>query len=435
MSFDPVAQAAQVERLETENLRLRRAVEELSVLNDVASAISSLSSLDEVINLIVKKCVKHLKVAQGAVSLFETRDADAPLKTVVRKVRSSYEAIPLRLGVQITGWMMKHQEPLVIQDLASDSRFTLQDPSVAIRSILCVPLRLKGRMIGVAAAFNKQGNEPFSEADQRLLTIISAQSAQVVENARLAEEEAELGRLEQELDVARDIQIKLLPANAPTLAGFDIAGRSLAARQVGGDYYDFLEAGENKLGVCLGDVSGKGISSALLVAGVQAVIRSQNLTEAPLAVRLSRANQVLHASSDSDKFATFFYAQVDAAARRLEYSNAGHNPPVLFSDGEEPRLLEAGGPVLGILPGLPYEEASVDLKPGDLLLIYSDGFSEAMNLRLEEYGEERLHALAGSLREEPAETVIDRIIADVADFTGEAQQSDDMTIVVVRCKR
>jgi sigma-B regulation protein RsbU (phosphoserine phosphatase) len=255
----------------------------------------------------------------------------------------------------------------------------------------------------------------------------------VIENARLAEEEAALVRLEQELNLARDIQMKLLPAKAPRLEGFDVAGRSLAARQVGGDYYDFLKAGENKLGVCLGDVSGKGISAALLVAGVQAVMRGQNLTESPLAVRLSRANQVLYESSDSDKFATFFYAQIDGPNRRLEYSNAGHNPPVLFSDGLEPRLLEVGGPVLGVLPGLPYEQASVDLKAGDLLLIYSDGFSEAMNLRFEEYGEERLHALAGSLRGESAETVIDRVIADVGAFTGDAPQSDDMTIVVVRC--
>lgn len=430
MSTDP---EFKLNRLEAENQRLRRAVEELSIINEVALAVSSTSSLDQVVDLIVQKCVKHLRVEQGAVLMIESQDESAAMRTMVRKVQSEFAGIPFRLGDQITGWMLKNQQPLLVNDLTSDGRFRLPPGAgEKMKSLMCVPLRLKGHMIGVLSVFNKAGEEQFGEGDQRLLTIIAAQSAQVIENARLYEEEQQLARIEQELATARDIQRKLLPKAPPDISGYQIAGRSEAARRVGGDYFDYLETGAGSLGLCLADVSGKGISAALLMAYVQAAMRSQNSSDSTVSERLAQANRLLYESTDSDKFVTAFYGLLDLENHRLQYSNAGHNPPVVISSEGELRRLETGGPVLGVLPSFPYEQALIELHPGDVLLIYSDGFSEAMNLRFEEFGEERLENLAVECRGEGVEQILDRISEQVQSFCGEAPQTDDMTIMVVK---
>ena len=421
-----------IKRLEAENDRLKRAVEELSILNDVALAVSSTLALDEIVDLIVQKSVKHLRVEQGAVLLINNQAEAAPLRTMIRRAQSDYAGIPYRLGDQITGWMLKNQQPLVVNDLATDGRFRVPAEASTMRSLLCVPLRLKGRMIGVLSVFNKHGGEEFSEGDSRLLTIIGAQSAQVIENARLYEEEQALARIEQELGTARIIQQKLLPKAPPEVEGYELAGASEPARQVGGDYFDYFSRDGDGTVVCLADVSGKGISAALLMANMQAAIRSLSLSDASITTRLEHANQLLYNATDSDKFVTMFYSVLDAASGELRFSNAGHNPPLVISSDGSVRKLTDGGPVLGVLPAFSYAQSSVNLAPGDLLLIYSDGFSEAANLKFEEFGDDRLKDLAVANRDKPAQQLIELIASEVKAFCGEAPQSDDMTILAVR---
>ena len=419
-------------RLEEENRRLRRAVDELSIINEVASAVTSTWSLDEIVTSIVQKCVQHLNVEQGAVLLFDKQEDSAALKTMVRRVDSSVGAIPYRLGDQLSGWMLKNQAPLLIDDLAADERFRInEEVDSAIRSLMCVPLRLKNRMIGVLIVFNKRSRESFTESNQRLLTIIAAQSAQVIENARLYEEEKALQRMQQEMEMARSIQANLLPKAQPSIPGYDIAGMSVSAANVGGDYYDFLPS-EDRLILCLGDVSGKGMPASLLMANVQATIRGQNLVISSAAECMSRSNRLLFQSTDSAKFVTFFYGILDTAGRTIDYSNAGHNPPILLSDGQEAQRLEIGGPVLGVLPDFPYQQATVALHPGDLLLIFSDGYSEAVNRRLEEFGEDQLLRLAARNRGDSAADLIEKISQAVVAHTGDEPQTDDMTIIAVR---
>ena len=420
-------------QLEEENRRLRRAVEELSIINEVATAVSSTSPLDQVVDLIVQKCVKHLKVDQGAVLLFEKQEDAQALRTMVRKVQTNVRTIPYRLGDQITGWMLKNQQPIVVNDFKSDGRFRLPAEAEAdVRSLLCVPLRLKGRMMGVLSVFNKRGNEEFSENDQRLLAIIGAQSAQVIENARLYEEEKALQKIQQEVQMARDIQTRLLPKAPPAIAGFDIAGKSVSAQNVGGDYYDFLEFRDGRLGLCLADVSGKGISASLLMANVQATIRGQSALGSSAALCMQNSNRQLYQSTDTDKYVTLFYGVLDTGAHEMQYSNAGHNPPMLITNGGEPTLLRTGGPVLGILPEAPYDQATVPVTPGDLLLIYSDGYSEAMNRSFEEFGENRLLEVVRANRNVAALQLIDRIGEAVEKHCAGAPQTDDMTMIVLR---
>ena len=422
---------ARLKQLELENTRLRGAVEELSILNQVAVAVASTSTLDEIIDLVVKECVKHLHVEQGAVMLLDSAKDAAPLKTMVRLADTNYAGVDYRLNDQLTGWMMKHQASLVVNDLASDARFRSAAAS-NVRSLICAPLKAKGRLIGVLSVFNKRKGESFSKEDERLLTIIAAQSAQVVEHARLYEEEQALHRVEQELETARSIQQRLLPTAPPSIPGYDIAGMSLAARQVGGDYFDFISMADGMTGLCVADVSGKGITAALLMAVVQATIRGQSLVNSSMAERLEVSNRLIHQSTPADKFVTMFYAALDAENHRLHYSNAGHNPPFLIPRVGEPRVLGAGGPVLGVLPHFKFEESTIDLEVGDLLVIFTDGFSEAINPAMEEFGEERLLEAARSLTNLPAQELLDTLGEEVRKFCGSEPQFDDMTIMAVR---
>ena len=425
--------ASHLARLEAENTRLRRAVEELSVLNDVATAIASASSLEAIVDLVVQKCVKHLAVDQGAVLMFGKKDEAAALHTMVRKVQTDLRRDPYRLSEQVVGWMLKNQEPLVINDVAADERFRepTQQSTGVVTSLMCVPLRLKGRMIGVLSVFNKKGSG-FTESDQRLGTIIAAQSAQVIEHARLVEEEKALQVMQRELEMAHEIQRNLLPKTVPDLPGYDLAAKTVPARNVGDYYYDFLPSGDDHLALVLGDVSGKSMPAALLMANVQATIRGQTLLNPAAGDCMTRSNRLLYDSTDSDKFVTFFYAVLDPARHELRYSNAGHNPPMLLSKGGEPRLLETGGPVLGVVPSFSFPEATVTIDPGDLLVIYSDGFTEAMNRRFEEFGEDRLLEATRAAWDLPAAGIVESIFDAVNKHAGDAPQTDDMTLMVLR---
>ena len=421
-----------IKQLSAENERLKLAIEELSILNEVSTAVSSTSALNVIVDLIVQKCVKHLKVEQGAVLLFDKLEHGSALKTMVRKVETDVTVMPLRLSEQINGWMLKNQRPLVVNDFTTEQRFLMPTVPDGIRSLLCVPLKLQGRLIGILNVFNKRNGAGFTAGDQRLLSIISTQSAQIVENARLAEEEKQFELLQKELHLARDIQQNLLPKQPPCVEGYEISGRSEPALRVGGDYFDFLQIAENRLGICLADVSGKGITAALLMSNVQATIRGQSRLAGDAERCVANSNDMLHASTDSDKFVTMFYGVLDTSTHCLEYCNAGHNPPLLLNGTNKPVLLETGGPVLGVLPGYDYQRGQVELLRGQTLLVYSDGFSEAMNRGFEEYGEDRLRQVAIRNTSSSPEQLLETIVQDVSSFCGDAPQADDMTILAVR---
>ncbi|MCF7803732.1 MAG: SpoIIE family protein phosphatase [Candidatus Marinimicrobia bacterium] len=418
---------------QTEIQQLRAAVQELGVLNDIATAISSVNELDEVIELIVLKCVKHFQVEQGAVMLLDDEDKDKPFQTMIRQADASAESMPYHLGVQLSGWMIQNQQPLLVNDFESDSRFvSRQHDEFPIRSILGVPLRLQGEMMGILIIFNKQGEEGFTKEDQRLLSIIAAQSAQVIENARLYEEEQELIRMEEDLRVARDIQVNLLPKSNPDIPGYDIAGISIPAKKVGGDYYDFIRINEHRWAFCLGDISGKGIPASLLMANLQATLRSQTLFGHSCKECLERSNLLLYRSTDLQKFATLFYVILDAEKNHIEYSKAGHEPPFLISGNLQVRRLNTGGTILGFREDATYEEEMLDFAPGDSLVIYSDGITDAMNEEEEHFGEDRFEEALKKHHTKSAEELIEVVIESIQKFVGDAPQLDDMTLLVIR---
>lgn len=258
-----------------------------------------------------------------------------------------------------------------------------------------------------------------------------------LENARLFKETLEKQRLEEELAIAREIQRKLLPAYPPIIPGYEFAGMNHSHSQVGGDYFDYIQIDEQKWAVTIADVSGKGVPAALLMANIQASLHAMIHTEWCLADKVARINNIIHANTNMDKFITFFIAIIDTQKHELTYVNAGHNPPMLFSGAKQTdkvRLLETGGLILGMLKNVPYQQETIALHRGDLLLLFTDGVSEAMNEKDEEFEEFRIEATIREHMQESAADIMHCLEKAVRKFTGTAPQSDDITILTMRFK-
>ncbi|GAB4323986.1 MAG: hypothetical protein Kow0074_16560 [Candidatus Zixiibacteriota bacterium] len=420
----------ELQRLRSENERLHRAVEELSILNEIALAVNSTMEPEEINQLIVSKCVKRVGVQQGSIHLFGEAKEDMA-KTLVRVYDRDQSGLPMRLGIQLTGWMHKNRRPLLVNDLATDERFAGADTqNLSIKSVLSVPLELKGRLIGILNLFNKiQGQ--FTNEDSRLVAIIGAQCAQVIENARLYVEEQKLKRLQEDLRHASAIQQQLLPSEPPNIPGLQAAGVSHPARDVGGDYFDFIDLGENRWGIAVGDVSGKGMPAALTMANLQALLRGFANSSHSVAPCIREVNRLLSSSTGSKTFVTLVYAVFDANSRELTYCNAGHNPPYLFRADGTLEELTVGGLVTGAFDFSDYEEATIKLNPGDRLVLFTDGVTEAANPQDEQFEEERLiesiRSYSGT-----AQGLIDKVLADVLAFQKDAPVADDITLVCLQ---
>jgi phosphoserine phosphatase RsbU/P len=306
-------------------------------------------------------------------------------------------------------------------------------------SELLLPLAVRDKLLGFISLGPKRSEEPYTGTDVRLLKSVAAQAGLALENANLmreiADEVAQRERLNREVEIAREVQERLFPQTLPPIAGLDYAGHCRPALGVGGDYYDFLALPQGRLGVAIGDVSGKGIAAALMMASLQASLRGE-VTRAPenLAAAISNINRLVYEASSANRYATFFYGQYDPSTRQFHYVNAGHNPPMLFRCEENKwsvTRLDVGGTVVGLLPSFPYQQGSVSVCDGDILLAYTDGISEAMNAADEEWGEDRLMRTVEGCEGLTARQILQRVF-DAADaFVGGAKQHDDMTLVVL----
>jgi sigma-B regulation protein RsbU (phosphoserine phosphatase) len=416
------------EGLRDEVRRLRESVKTLRILNELAVAMGTSADPEGAVEKLVESSMRAVDAEQATVTLLEKSD-NAPMETQLRVVRSSVQHQSYHIAESLLGWMLLHKDTLLIDDPQHDERFRGLSWDESIRNVICLPLMLKSELIGVLTIYNKKGQTAFTEDDEQLLSIIGAQSAQILDNARLAKEK---GRMEEQLALAFDIPRNLLPDSPPILDGYDVAGSSKPAQSVGGDYFDFITVDEKRLAICLGDVSGKGLPASLLMANVQATLRGQTLVEAPANERIERANKLLCRCTDDERFVTLFYGVLDTGSNELTYCSAGHERPYLFSSDGTSRRLETGGLALGVFDTVAYEQETVPLNPGDVLVVYSDGITDAINETEEPYGENRLVELIGELVNEPASVLIDRVMKSVEAFAGNAPQFDDLTLLAVR---
>jgi len=433
MAFRKKSENSEVEQLRAENVRLKKSLDDLWAINQLARLISSTMPVDQILEKVVSVSVKAIAAEQGTISLVDESEMHDPFKTIVRQANSTSIKSKYRLDEELSGWMMRNQRPLLINDFDADTTFTGVHSEVKqIHSLLSVPLICKGKLIGILNLFNKKDLGKFSEDEQRLLSIIGSQSAQVIESARLYEQEKKLLLVEQELDMARKIQQRLLPKENPRIDHYDVAGISHAAKDVGGDYFDFIQLDASRWGIALGDVSGKGVPAALLMSSIQATLRNQVMVNPSITDCISMSNNFLHRNTESNKFATLFYGVLDCKDKSFEFVNAGHNFPFYLDAKGEYHTLEVGGLVLGMLPDCSFECDKVQMKPGEIIIIYSDGVTEAENTLEEQFGEERLQELMRTHSNLPAAEIVEKICAQVTAFETSQDQQDDITLVVIK---
>lgn len=308
---------------------------------------------------------------------------------------------------------------------------------------LAAPLRTKHELIGLLVFGEPVAREDYLSAEKNLLAACAEQFALTLENARLNERVLEQEKVRRDIALATEVQKRLLPETSPQTASSSLDAFTLAARSVGGDYYDFLQVGDHRLGIALADIAGKGIAAALIMAVVQASLRilttDGNISLPELAAKM---NRFLHQSTGASSYATFFYAQLDERKRQLRYVNAGHNPPYLvrsFKSARDPNdsvpqieELATGGMIIGMFPSANYEESIVDLNPGDVLMAFTDGVTEALNPTEEEFGEQRLKELLLRVVHLPIFEITAAVSKELRNWIADAPQHDDLTFIVMK---
>ncbi|HZI93875.1 MAG TPA: GAF domain-containing SpoIIE family protein phosphatase, partial [Patescibacteria group bacterium] len=304
---------------------------------------------------------------------------------------------------------------------------------------LLLPLAVKEKLPGFISLGAKRSEEPYSGTDLRLLQSVATQTGLALENSRLAaaivSEVAQRERLNREVEIAREVQERLFPQTLPAVAGIDYSGKCRPALWVGGDYFDFMQLSDGRLGVAIADVSGKGIGAALLMACLQASLRGQTIRAEKIGQLIDNVNRLVFEASPDNRYATFFYGAYDPGTRVFSFVNAGHCPPIIMRAGNgHPEIirLKAGGTVVGLFKDSVYQEGTVTLQSGDVLVAYTDGISEALNGDEEEWGEQRLIGAIARCGNLPAAETITRLMQDTDAFVDGAEQHDDMTLVVLR---
>jgi sigma-B regulation protein RsbU (phosphoserine phosphatase) len=406
----------------------RRALEK-EVLLDITRSLAAPFDLEEVIVAIFQSLRQVVDYDAAAVYLVDRSTRTLGVVNSSGYPEGSEEAFGLQIGQGIVGWVAKTGEPVIVPDVSTDVRYVAARPET--RSELAAPMVVEGQLVGV---FNLESNigDAYHEGHLELLSAFAAQAAVALQRARIGRDMVEQRRLERELSIARDIQRSFLPSRAPDVPGFDLAGTSISHDQVGGDYYDFIPISETRLGLAIADVSGKGIPAALIMAGFRMSLLAEIRNEFAIRAVMRKASLLLHESTERNKFVTAFYGVLDWKNGVLIFSNAGHNPPILVHrDGSSEQLTE-GGVALGVLADARYEERPIALQNGDVLVMFTDGVSEAENEKGEMFGEQRLEDLVRRHAHSPAAEILQKIVDTVTRWTGEKGASDDVTLIVAR---
>ena len=299
---------------------------------------------------------------------------------------------------------------------------------------LIVPMQIKQNTKGLILLGKRNIGDGFSKSDIEFVSSLGSLAIISIENSLLFKETLEKQKLEKDLELAKKIQGNLLPSKLPIMKNFEIAAYNKAAKQVGGDYYDAIRLDDNRVLISISDVSGKGVQAALLMANLQAFLQSISKQNNDLVTASNLLNDLVSENTSDGRFITFFWGILDDEKKQLESVNMGHNPPLLIRNGEIQKL-KIGGMIMGVLPTLtPYKSEVSKLEKDDILILFTDGITEAMTESQEEYSDERLEKLALDIKGESAEETLNMILNDVKDFTNETEQSDDITIVVVKVK-
>lgn len=405
----------------------------LSIVSQVGIALLPRTSLEDTLKMTIDIVFQAIPAERGFLFLKEADDLSCK---IARGVNES--ALPAASQVQlsrsITNKVLSEGASVLTSDAMHDPRFQSQHSVVLsqIRSVMAVPLASGEETFGMIYVDNPFNNR-FQEEDLKVLTTIASVASIKIEHERLLEERLEKRRMEEELKVASEIQMRLQPFAPPKLEGWDMTGVSFPCREIGGDYYDFIHRKrDNRLIVAVGDVSGKGTGAALLMSSLHAAVRAQSQARSTISEVMADINQYIFENSPPNKFLTLFYGELDPVIGTLLYSNGGHNAPMLVRHSGAVERLDKGGLPIGMMQGVAYQEASVVFDPGDVLVIYSDGITESINERDEEFEEERLIEVVKNNLGRSASGIRDRIDEALSRFVGTTAPVDDMTLMIIK---
>ncbi|MEJ7709632.1 MAG: GAF domain-containing SpoIIE family protein phosphatase [Pyrinomonadaceae bacterium] len=401
----------------------------LRLMQEINRKIATSLDLDQLLNFIVDSVHEVIPYDAAAIYLFDEETQNA--RHVVGRGYSESEQkdFPLKSLCGIVGWVIVSGESVVSPEVSSHHSY--MNCREKTRSQLAVPIISEGKITG---AFSLEIDRPdaFTAEDEQWLSVLATQTAISIGMAAPHEALVEKKRLDEQVRIARDVQLSLLPTAAPAIDGLDIAGINVPSQGIGGDYFDFLQVADGHFGVIVADVVGKGVPAALIMASFRAFLRSEIRNNYAIKTIFAKVNNLLKETLRDNQFVSAFYGVLDLKRHRLTYSNAGHPAPLLIRRNVRPKSLTSGGPVLGILEGVNYKEKFIDLLPGDLVLLYTDGLSEAQNDSGEMFGSERIEQILRDQGHLSAQALCGALYAEAASFSGAHLPEDDTTIVVIK---
>ena len=401
------------------NRRLTTKVNQLSTLFELSKEFGGTLDVKRVARLLIYSLIGQLMVAEFAIVLCNEKEI---------------EILETKFDENELTEALKNYENFQFNDTLNKKELEENFPELNELGVrLIIPMKFKGETKGLILLGKRRNNLEYSASDVEFASSVSGIAVISIENSKMVEQIVEKRKMEKELETARNIQKSLLPQSLPELKNFDIAGISESARQVGGDYYDVIPLDENRTLIAIGDVSGKGVQAALLMANLQAFLKSISKQNIPLNKATGLINDLVSENTRMGNFITFFWGILDDSTGEFQYVNAGHNPPYLIYK-DEIQLLKTGGMLLGVTKTLtPYKAEEVVLKPSSRLVLFTDGITEAMNHSFEEYGEERLKELVINFHGS-SESLITAILDDVKRHSNGREQYDDITCVVVSAR-
>lgn len=408
--------------------------EHLATLYEITRELNSSLELDTVLENIMDRVIEVTGAERGFLMLRNEASGELEFRVARGLDRSDLSSPEFQVSTSILRKVEQTREPLLTDNAQFDDRFTRGESItiLGLRSILCVPITIKRRFIGLVYVDNRLHVGLFNEGHRDLLAAFASQAAIAIDNARLYEVAVEKGRMEKELQMAKEIQRGWLPQNLPHIPGYDLAGDWRSAREVAGDFYDCFELKHGDWGLVIADVSDKGAPAALFMAVSRSLIRSAALMHDDPAAALRQTNLNILNDTESGMFVTVYYTILHPGGR-ITGLNAGHNLPLLVraSDGSH-EFLPRGGRPLGWFEELPVTPVELQLQPGDVLVYYTDGLTEAENTAREAFGEERLVEVVTAVADHPADVILRTVTASALKFMGSAPPFDDMTLLVVR---
>jgi sigma-B regulation protein RsbU (phosphoserine phosphatase) len=411
-------------------------VDKLRLLLDITKKISRSLDVNEVLNLVMDTLGSLVHYDAAGIYIIERDGARAANGEMIFHAESvrGYDIeelteLRLKAGEGLVGYVVQTGEPVISPDVRTDPRYI--NARERTRSEMVAPIISNDEVIGV---FDLESDQPnaYTEDDLQVLMLLASQVAIIIEKAMLHQELIRKRQLEAQLEVARQVQLALLPSRHPQIEGFDISAYNFSSEHVSGDYYDFVRIYDDQLGLVIADASGRGMPAALLMAFLRASLRSAIHVGYAPNVSMAKVNSLLCESTEENQFVTAFYGVLDATNKTLAYANAGHNPPLLLDVDGSARFIERGDFPLGMFDSARYYEYYLSILPGQILVLYTDGLTEATNDAGEEYGRERLAQTVSRERDRKARDLIDAIYGDVLEWTNGRGADDDITLIVIK---